>query len=58
MVTEGYSDSVSSAKSVPLLHYVMSLHHGLNSTPSPPPPSLPIFLVDKRTAFIYYIYYR
>lgn len=57
MATEGYSDSVSSAKSVPLLLYVMSLHHGLNSTHTPPP-SLPIFLVDKRTAFIYYIYYR
>lgn len=56
MATEGYSDSVSSAKSVPLLHYVMSLHHGLNSTHTPP--SLPIFLVDKRTAFIYFIYYR
>lgn len=56
MATEGYSDSVSSAKSVPLLLYVMSLHHGLNSTHTPP--SLPIFLVDKRTAFIYYIYYR
>ena len=56
MATEGYSDSVSSAKSVPLLHYVMSLHHGLNSTHTTPL-SL-YFRWINVPVYRYYIYYR